>query len=814
MTATAERPIETAQPRGLEAARGERSSSRLPPGWPLLALFGGIPLWWALGVFQIAFFVFAIPMLVHLLRHRRAVVPDGFGVWLLLIVWVLGGVFVLQVDAPGAVPGSSMGRYPVFLLRMGWYACATVTLLYVVNTVRSLRTDRISYAIGWMFVALVGGGLLAMVVPNLEFATPLELALPRSLASDGFIKAMVHAQVAQVQDFLGYVEPRPSAPFPYANQWGVGVVTTAPHFIAGWWAQGGPRRRLVPVVTALAIAPIVSSLNRGMWAALLVTLLYALIRSGLHRRPAMLGLVAGTLVVAATAIWMSPLGDLITDRLNTPHSNEGRSNLGTLTVQSALAGSPFIGFGTTREVQGTWNSIAAGASAACPACSPAPLGTQGNLWELIFGSGFVALGLYLLFMLSQLARYWRVKTPLAIAAQCTLIGVLVTSPVYNLVHPILVVVLAAVGVLVREGTAGSPPRRELTDLFRPLRRGLPIVLVLALAGAAVGAAGQAQRGTSTSATLRVLIPPTDLTGVASVRPLALDSEALLVTSESVLEDAARADGLDPRELGERISVSAQPNTRILVIRVSAATDDAASTQVAGLVDSYLDRRLEMASVARQTRRDALTSQLEFLGVATASARSGLGFGDVNDELLRTLNRLQSQSQTTSAELAALDGPLDVGTVLSEPLINRSVDPWIIWTASGLMLGLLSGLALAWLTDGRIRRLHSIRRTRWDLPVVDRLTISGGAVTRRAFERAAQVVGIYSPLAGVVSDISSPIARRLASQLDAAALQPSQRHGRRVLLIGCERTSARGLEDARRHAQEVGLEPVGLILVER
>src|SRR5699024_496081 len=135
------------------------------PGWPLTVTFAWLPLWWALGLMQIMFFAMAVPMLIHLVRRRDVVVPKGFGGWLLLLVWILGGVFVLQADAPGTVQDPSMLRYLTFSYRFGWYVVGTIVLLYVINSRQFLTTQRIADALGWMFVALLGGGIIGVLMP-------------------------------------------------------------------------------------------------------------------------------------------------------------------------------------------------------------------------------------------------------------------------------------------------------------------------------------------------------------------------------------------------------------------------------------------------------------------------------------------------------------------------------------------------------------------------------------------------------------------------------------------------------------------------
>ena len=75
--------------------------------WPLAALVIGLPLWWVLGLVELAPIALAVPMAVQLLRRRTIHLPGGFGWWLLFLGWVLLGAALLWVDAPGACPAGA-----------------------------------------------------------------------------------------------------------------------------------------------------------------------------------------------------------------------------------------------------------------------------------------------------------------------------------------------------------------------------------------------------------------------------------------------------------------------------------------------------------------------------------------------------------------------------------------------------------------------------------------------------------------------------------------------------------------------------------
>jgi hypothetical protein len=422
-------------PLGAPGERLERPAAPEPrwlrPGWPLTALLLGYPVWWALGFSTFVLPVLALPMAFALLRRRRLRVPRGAGLWMLFLVWVALGAGVLWADAPGAVPGGSTTRLLTWGLRLSYYLAATVALLYVGNlSERELPTRRVVRLLAAVFVITTAGGLLGMLAPGLEWTSVAEVVLPASIT--GAIDA-VHPGTAQVQDILaGGSEARPKAPFAYTNEWGANLVLLLPFFCAAWLGRdAGWRRYAAPVVLLVATVALVASLNRGAWIGVLLAIAYVAVRSAAAGRVAALAALVGATVVGALVLVLSPLGGLVQDRLDSPHSNERRGLLAAQTVESATA-SPVVGFGSTRPVQGNLSSIATGASGDCPKCEAPPLGTHGQMWLLVFSQGFVGAALFLGFLLRRFLRHWRDPRPEVVAAMVTLVLFALFGFYYNL----------------------------------------------------------------------------------------------------------------------------------------------------------------------------------------------------------------------------------------------------------------------------------------------------------------------------------------------------------------------------------------------
>lgn len=424
----------------------------LSPGWPLAVIFLGFPLWWVTGLTVFIFLVMAVPMLAHLVHRQHVHVPKGFGLWIIFLVWTLVSVAALQVNAPGAIPGASSTRYLTFTYRALWYLTCTIALLYVGNlSEKELPRVKVARLLSYMFLVVLAGGFLGAFFPRLEFPSLLELVLPGGIANNGFLYTLIHPSTAQVQEVLGYESPRPSAPFPYTNLWASNLNTYLPFFVLAWTgAEAGWRRRFAPLVLVAALYPIVVSLDRGMWIGVLVACVYAVVRLAIVGHTAAVAVLVGGLLLAVTLIVVSPLGTVIQQRLQNPHSNEGRANLSGLTVSSAWHGSPIIGFGSTRDVQGNFNTIAGGSGAGCINCEPPAMGTQGDLWRLFFSYGFVGAGFYLSFFGYQFARYIRSKDPYAVTGCAVLLISAVLMFVYDSLGPQFFTIMLGLALMWRK----------------------------------------------------------------------------------------------------------------------------------------------------------------------------------------------------------------------------------------------------------------------------------------------------------------------------------------------------------------------------
>jgi hypothetical protein len=453
----------TAVPVGSHRVRTRRRVLR--PGWPLVALLAGFPLWWALGLAAIIYPIAAVPMAWTLWRRRPIVLPPGFAPWLLFLLWATVGVLMLGADPVGTLDDSVASRLPGWALREVLYVSATVILLYIGN----LREDefpkrRIVQLLAVMFVVTTAGGLLGMLAPNFAFTSPFEMVLPEGVAGNLWVQNLVHPAAAQLQDFLGYIEPRPKAPFDYTNTWGYALSIFAVWFCVAAFARSrgrAARSRRVAAVGLLMVAavPVVYSLNRGLWIgiALAVALVVAhVVRRG---RPMVAVGIGLCCVVAVVGLLASPARDLVAQRLDNGHSNDIRGYTSKATVDLA-ADSPVIGFGSTRSAQGSADSIAIGRSDSCPQCGNAVLGSNGFLFMLLISTGYVGTALFFGFGGWVMWKFRHDRTAIGVASRIVLVMTAFYAFVYDVVPSVLAFPFIAIALLWRNaqesGLAPAP----------------------------------------------------------------------------------------------------------------------------------------------------------------------------------------------------------------------------------------------------------------------------------------------------------------------------------------------------------------------
>ncbi len=437
-------------------ARG-RSFPDRHPAWPITALLIGYPLWWALGLADFMWMLLAIPMTArmvawHVQAGRRLRVPPGFGLWLLFLVIAVAGIATISLTAPGTVASPVSHRVLSYVNRVGSYGGITVLLLYAGNlTERELSRRRLAWMLGLVGIYAVAGGVAGMLMPHLQFASPLLHLMPASARANLYIQATMEPGLAQIQNVLGSAAGRPKAPFDYTNTWGDCLTILLPFLFIGWWNGGGRRRRPIVIgIALLALAPLLYSLNRGAWIGAGLSAAYLAVRFALRGRAAPLAGLAAVIAIGALLTVATPLGGVISSRLHHGRSNNLRANLSSLAIRDALA-SPVIGFGDTRQEQGSPNSIAIGPSLKCPTCGQLEVGSTGQVWLLLVSDGVLGAALYVGFFCCGIWYYRRDPSPEAFAGVLVLLLSLVYMLTYDAVPAPLGFTMLAYALMWKSG---------------------------------------------------------------------------------------------------------------------------------------------------------------------------------------------------------------------------------------------------------------------------------------------------------------------------------------------------------------------------
>lgn len=705
--------------RGLRVDRGRRLERRTlgllarsrnwmqRPEGPLVVLFAGFPLWWVLGLSQVAIFAASAVMAIRLLRWRRMLVPAGFRVWMLFLVWVLLGAFVVQATAPGTVTGDNPNRYLTWALRLIWYLEATVVLLYLTNVRKTLPPERLIRALATMFLTITFGGLAGSLAPMTAFRSLAQIVLPGQLTSNAFVSSFIHPVLAQRMVYLGETQYRPSAPFPYANEWGLNYACFLPLFVHAWCRRSAGWRRVVgPVVLLVSVVPVIYSLNRGLWAVLIVMVIVTVVkhaRQG-HVRP-VVGLVVGATIVAVV-IALSPLGTALSNRFTGHNSNEGRTRLSLTSVAAVAQSSPVVGLGTTRDVQGSFYSIAGGSTPSCPSCSPPSYGTQGFFWLLVFGDGIVGGLIGLSFFVVEAWRHRRRRDPAAVACFCSLLAFLLTVAIYDWSETASFAVMASIAILGGMASDSPPDGSGRMDpgRLRPMPRFAEprLMLICGLIGLAVGAGVHFYRGATYSATASVYLPVVEgNVGLEAGLESTLDTQAQFISGHQIADAISGGVG-NGGAADTAVSINASPNTRILnIVSVSPSPErsvSAARAAAKAMLESRGDRlQAEKALMLNAVNKEISGATRAVTTIDTTINSAGTSTADLTavDRLRTQRGVLQTRANVLRGRAAVLaTTPTAGGSIVSPPVARPTPQQWNVAGASGVGIGLLIAILIS------------------------------------------------------------------------------------------------------------------------
>lgn len=425
-------------------AEPEKHRSVLPT-WPLTTGIAGYPLWWLLGIGDLVWPLLAAVMALYLAARGRGhvQVPRGFGVWLLFLLWM--AVSVVQID--------TFGRLIGFTFRALLYFSATVIFIYVYNARAAITKETVGRLASQFLAIMTVGGFFGVAAPLLSFKTPLAYLLPPALRDNEFVHEMVVRRVTQFNpDAWAPGSPRPSAPFVYTNGWGYAYAIIFPIAIAYMIESRGERRMrwLVPTIL-LSTIPAFLTLNRGMFIGLGVALLYIVSRAIIARNVRVLAAVAAVSIVGAFVFSVLPTEERLSQRLETSSSTEDRFSL-YIEALERTAESPIIGFGAPRPSETT------GAPA---------VGTQGQIWMVMFSHGFGAALPFLGWFLLAFRHSWRLNSPMGMTMGGAMASTSVTIFFYGITNAGIMLIFMVCGAVMQPELESTRSRSPLAQIERP-----------------------------------------------------------------------------------------------------------------------------------------------------------------------------------------------------------------------------------------------------------------------------------------------------------------------------------------------------------
>jgi hypothetical protein len=472
-------PVEPVPP----ARRHHRTAQRRPgwpAAWPVTAFLLLYPIWWALGLADYLPIILMVPMALRMYAWRsagrRVMLPSGFILWLLFLLCTLASVATISLTAPDTVVSSVSNRALSYGDRTLVYVGLTVLLIYAGNlTEQELPRRRLAWLLGLVAVYAIIGGTAGLAFPHLRFSSPLLYALPHSFRSNLVISSAMHPGLTQTQSIVAAGGGRPKAPFDFTNTWGNSLTLLIPFLIAGWWPGRSRRQRIITaVVLAVAIAPIIYSLNRGMWLGLGASGAYISLRMAARGKLAPLGGMIAAVGLIGVLLAASPLSTVVSQRLANGQSDTIRTGLTSMAIKDAKS-SPILGYGDTRREVGSPTSIAVGPTPNCPACGQAPVGSNGQLWLLLICVSYPGTAFYLGFFAYSIWRYRRDRTPIGLAGVLVLLLTFLFMNTYVAVGPPLTFTMLTVALLWRNdqerqanppGPAGRPRLRRAISRSR------------------------------------------------------------------------------------------------------------------------------------------------------------------------------------------------------------------------------------------------------------------------------------------------------------------------------------------------------------
>ncbi len=260
---------------------------------------------------------------------------------------------------------------------------------------------------------------------------------------------------------------------------------------------------------------------------------------------------------------------------------------------------------------------------------------------------------------------------------------------------------------------------DVSHYLGVFRRHWWVALVATGAGLAAGAALTETLPevyeSSTSVLVSAVDQDTNAQGGRTKGSVNLDTEAQLVRSGAVATKAVALlrSPLSPVDLAKDVSVEVPANTTVLMITFKADNAQAAQAGSHAFAEAYLRNREETAQSGLDQQIKTLTTKVQQLtktltGINARLSRAVRGSSDESN-LQSLRNNSQNQLNSLTGKLNELTTTtVGAGSIISDARLPESPSSpnAMINIATGGMIGLLLGLALAFVRERFDRRLRS------------------------------------------------------------------------------------------------------------
>ncbi|WP_240956500.1 O-antigen ligase family protein [Micromonospora sp. HNM0581] len=335
-------------------------------------MFGLVPLWWVTGGFYLGWPLLGALLFTLLVTRGRVPLPPATGIWLLFLALVVASATRLTLPT----------SLPTFVLRLAFYLTALIVAVYVYTVARE-HPDQAAALVPLcaFWFGLVALGWLGVLVPRMELTTPVEMLLPSGVSGVPFINDMVHLSTAEYSAKSLNPIYRPAAPYAYTNNYGSAYAMTLPCVVAyTMLRRRGPLRWALLASVPVSLVPAFLTLNRAMFLSLGVGLAVLGARAALRGNTRVAASIGGMVVLGGLASLFIPVAEMIGNRVDASDTNTDRLSLYS-EVLRRVGDSPWLGYGAPMDVD--------------TVTAEAPIGTQGQLWMVLFSHGVPALVCFL-----------------------------------------------------------------------------------------------------------------------------------------------------------------------------------------------------------------------------------------------------------------------------------------------------------------------------------------------------------------------------------------------------------------------------------